>query len=79
MAQGLLIIMASRSRLDTPHSVGLLLTSDRPVAGTSLTDTTRHNTYKRQTYIPPVVFEPAITASERPQSHALDRVSPGIG
>ena len=44
MGQGLLIIMASRSRLDTPHSVGLLLTSDRPVAETSLTDTTRHDT-----------------------------------
>jgi len=40
MGQGLLIIKSSRSRSDTPHSVGLLLTSDRPVAETSLPDTT---------------------------------------
>jgi hypothetical protein len=33
---GLLIIEASRSHfLDTPHSVGLLWTSDQPVAETS--------------------------------------------
>jgi hypothetical protein len=32
---GLLIIKASRSHLDTPHSVGLLWTSDRPIAETS--------------------------------------------
>jgi hypothetical protein len=35
MGQGLLIIEASRSHSDTPHSVGLLWTSDRPVAETS--------------------------------------------
>jgi len=39
---GLLIIKVSRSRSDTPHSVGLLLTSDRPVAETFLPDTTQH-------------------------------------
>jgi hypothetical protein len=27
----------------------------------------------------PVVFEPAIPVSERPQTHALDRVATGIG
>jgi hypothetical protein len=32
---GLLIIEASRSHLDTPHSVGLLWTSDQPDAETS--------------------------------------------
>jgi hypothetical protein len=32
---GLLIIEASRSHSDTPHSVGLLWTSDQPVAETS--------------------------------------------
>jgi hypothetical protein len=32
---GLLIIEASRSHSDTPHSVGLLCTSDQPVAQTS--------------------------------------------
>jgi hypothetical protein len=42
MGQGLLIIKASRSRSDTPHSVGHPLTIDRPVADTSLPDTTQH-------------------------------------
>jgi hypothetical protein len=32
---GLLIVEVSRSHSDTPHSVGLLWTSDRPVAETS--------------------------------------------
>jgi hypothetical protein len=41
VGQGLLIIEASRSHLDTPHSVGLLWTSDRPVAETS---TSQHTT-----------------------------------
>ena len=29
--------------------------------------------------MPPAGFEPAIPASERPQTHALDRVATGIG
>jgi hypothetical protein len=37
---------------------------------------TKHNTRKRQT---PVGFEPAIAASERPQTRALDRAVTGIG
>jgi hypothetical protein len=35
VGQGLLIIEASRSNSDTPHAVGLLWTSDQPVAETS--------------------------------------------
>ena len=35
VGQGLLIIEASRSHSDTSHSVGLLWTSDQPVAETS--------------------------------------------
>jgi len=35
VGQGFLIIEASRSHSGTPHSVGLLWTSDRPVAETS--------------------------------------------
>jgi hypothetical protein len=35
VSQGLLIIEASRSHTDTPHSVGFLWTSDQPVAETS--------------------------------------------
>ena len=29
--------------------------------------------------MPPVVFEPTISAGERPQTHALDRAATGIG
>jgi hypothetical protein len=35
VGQGLFIIEASRSHSDTPHSVGLLWTSDQPDAETS--------------------------------------------
>jgi hypothetical protein len=40
---------------------------------------TTHNTHKRQTSMPPAGFEPTIPASERPQTHALDRAATGIG
>ena len=38
-----------------------------------------HNTHKRQTSMPPAGLEPAIPASERPQTHALDGAATGIG
>jgi hypothetical protein len=44
VGQGLLIIEASRSHSDTPHSVGLLWTSDQPDAETS---TWQHTTLTR--------------------------------
>ena len=73
---GLLIIEASRSLSDTPQSVGLLWTSGQPAAETSYLTT--YNTQQRQNSIsPPVGFEPAIPASERPQTHALDRAATG--
>jgi len=65
VGQGLLIIGDSRSHSDTPHSVGLLWTSDQLVAQTS---TWHHPTL---TSMPPVDFEPTISTSERPQTHAL--------
>ena len=40
---------------------------------------TTHNTHNRQTSIPPVGFEPAVSAGERPQTYALDRAATGIG
>ena len=40
---------------------------------------TTHNTHNRQTSMPPVGFEPTIPASERPQTHALDRAATGTG
>jgi hypothetical protein len=36
-------------------------------------------TYKREASMTPAGFEPAIQASERPQTHALDRVAKEIG
>jgi len=62
---------ASRLRLlDTPHSVGLLWTSYQP-------DNTQHS---QETDIHvPAGFEPAVPASERPQTHALNRTVTGIG
>jgi hypothetical protein len=76
VGQGLLIIEASRSHSDTPHSVGLLWTSDQPDAETATYTT--HNNHKRQTSMPPAGFEPAIPASEPPQTHALDWPATGI-
>ena len=35
VGQDLLVVEASRSHSDTPHSVGLLCTSDKPVAETT--------------------------------------------
>ena len=40
---------------------------------------TTHNVNKRQTSMPQAGFKPTIPASGRPQSHALDGVSTGIG
>jgi hypothetical protein len=40
---------------------------------------TKQNTQKRHTSMSPAGFEPTIPASERPQTHALDRAATGIG
>jgi hypothetical protein len=37
-----------------------------------------HNTHKKQVSMPPAGFETAIPASERPQTHTLDRAATGI-
>jgi len=62
------------TQFDTPHSVGLLSTSDRPVAGDLYLTT--HNNHKRQISMPPAGSEPT-KASERPQTHWLDPVYNG--
>ena len=36
---------------------------------------TTHNTHNRQTSMPPVGFEPKISAGKRPQTYALDRAA----
>jgi hypothetical protein len=40
---------------------------------------TTHNTHNRQTSMSPAGFEPAISASEQKQTHALDRAATAIG
>ena len=40
---------------------------------------TTHNPHSRQTFMPPVGFEPTISAGERPHTYALDRAATGTG
>ena len=40
---------------------------------------TTQNTHNRQTSMPPVGFEPTVSAGERPQTYALDRAATGTG
>jgi hypothetical protein len=74
VGQGLLIIEASRSHSDTPQSVGLLRTSDRPIAKTS---TWQYATLARDNYPCPGGIR--IPASERSKTHAADRMAARIG
>jgi hypothetical protein len=60
----------------TRHSAALFRTSDRLIAGLYLTT---HETLKRQTSMLSAGFEPELPASERPQTHGLDRATTGIG
>jgi hypothetical protein len=72
-----------------PHYRGLTITLRHTTLGRTPLDEwsahrrglylTTHNTHKRQTSMSPAGFEPAITASERPQTRALDRAATGIG
>ena len=55
-------------------SSGLVISSSQRL----LPDNT-HNTHNRQTSMPPVGFEPTISAGERPQTYALDRAATGTG
>ena len=68
VGQRLHIIEASRSHIDTAHSVGLLWTSDQPAAEIS---SRQHTTLTRDRHPcpPPAGFEPVIPANERPQTH----------
>ena len=55
---------------DTPHSVGILWTSDQLGS---------HNAHNRETSVFPARLELAIPASKLPHTHALGRVVSGIG
>jgi len=52
LGQGPLIIEASPSRLDTPHSVEPLWTSDQPSAQRTEVYLTTHNTHKTDIHAP---------------------------
>jgi hypothetical protein len=74
--QGFLIVKASLSDSYTRNSVGLLWTSDQPFQR-SLPDDTQQ---AQETHIhAPAGFEPAIPASDQPQTDDLDRAVTGIG
>ena len=58
------------TQLDTLHSVGRLWTRDRSIAETP---TWHHTTLTRYRHsCPPAVFKPAMSASERPKTYALE-------
>ena len=59
-----------------PHSGGLLWTKDHP-SQKPLPDNTQHSQGTENHAS--AVFEPAILASERPQTHVLERATTGIG
>jgi hypothetical protein len=80
---------AAHSGPGPPHCQGFTITLRHHIFGRTPLDgwsarrrdlyLTTHNIHKRQTSMPPLGFEPTISASERPKSHALDRVATGIG
>jgi hypothetical protein len=72
MGQGLLIIEASQSHSDTPHSVRIL--DEWSVQHRDLYLITQQTKPCL-----PVGFKPAIPACEQPQTHALDHIATRIG
>jgi hypothetical protein len=76
VGQGLLIIEASRSHFR--HTTLGRTPLDKWSARRRDLYLTTHNNHKRQTSMPLAGFEPAIPASKRPQTHALDCAATGI-
>jgi len=72
-----------------PYSRGFTITLRRITVGRTLLDEwsarrrdfyfITHNTHNKQTSMPPVGFEPIISAGDRPQTYALDRAATGTG
>jgi hypothetical protein len=73
----LLIVEATRSHSDTPHSIGFLWTSVKILDRDPYMTT--HNTDNRETSMPPAGFEPAIPTNVWPQTQALERAAIGTG
>jgi len=76
--QDLLIIKDSRSHSVRQTTVGRTPLHEWSVRCRELYLTT-HKTHKRQVFMSPVGYEPAIPASERSQPDDLDRAASGIG
>ena len=73
----LILLVFQITHNDAPQSVGLLWTSYQLVAETS---TCQHTTLTTDNAsIPPVGFEPSISAGKWPQSYALDSAATGTG
>ena len=68
LGQGILIVEASRTQSDTPHSVELFWTSDQPVAELYLKT---HNTHEKKVIHVPGGFRIRNTSKDRQQTHAL--------
>ena len=68
---------------ETSNSAGFVWTSDQPDTVTSTQDTRHSNLNARHTHEKdlhaPTGFEPAIPASERSKTHALDRAATRTG
>jgi hypothetical protein len=79
VGHGILTVEASLSHSDTPHLLWLPWTSDQPKTETSTWQHTTITTDINIKSIPPLGFEREIAASERPQTHNLDRAATGIG
>jgi len=77
VGQGLLISEDSRLYSDTYTLGGTPL--DEWSARCRELYLTTHNSHKRQKPMTPGGFEPTVPASERSQTHALDRADTGIG
>jgi len=72
--QGCLIHEVSRSHTQRRTTVGRTLRDAWSVRRRDLYLTT-HNTHNGQTFMPPVLFEPTISAGERPQTHTFTKES----
>jgi hypothetical protein len=73
---GRLVVEESTSHSDTP-TLGRTSLDEGSVGRSDLYLTTHPDIHKRQTSMPPVGFESANSASERPQTDALERAAAG--
>jgi hypothetical protein len=77
VGRAFLVIGASQSHSIGHTALGWTSLKERSARHRTLYLTT-NNTHTRHTSMPPEGFEPAILASELPQTHALDRAAAGI-